>query len=342
LIGLLLLIIAAFAVGCSMSDKPEEPHEPENTPEIIIEPTPDPAENTQEQDPPDEPPDEPAATPTPEPEDIYNPTEDGFVTIPMEPEDIHRGTLLLVNNDHSFNIPDDIDLVNIVEEQRVNFRVHPDNQRLHRSIIEPLDDMMESFLSVMGMRSVSIRSAYRNHAAQQSVLNTYISRMGRREALRWVAVPGFSEHHTGLAFDFGIWANGMMNQFEGTGNSSWFRRNSHRYGFILRYPQGKEPITKVAPEPWHFRYVGLPHSTIMHQNSWTLEEYIELLRDYTFEEPMQQEIGDTLYEIYFVADTNIPIPFYSEFEISGNNVDGFIVTIVRLPYDPDVVIDVSI
>jgi len=133
-----------------------------------------------------------------------------------------------------------------------------------------------------------------------------------------------------------------MNQFDGTGNTSWFRRNSHRYGFILRYPRNKEEITQTIYEPWHFRFVGLPHSTIIHQNGWVLEEYIDLIREYTIDEPMQQQVGDTLYEIYFVTDINIPIPFYSNYEISGNNVDGFIVTIVREPYDPDVVIDVSI
>ena len=341
-IMLLLLMIAAFTVVYSLTEKADAPFEPDNTSDTIVEPTPDPTENPNVEDPPDEPLDTPGDEPTPEPEEIYNPTEDGFVTIQMEAADIHRGPLLLVNHNHSFRIPDDIDLVNIVEEKTVNFRVQPENQRLHRSIIEPLDEMMEAFLSVMGMRSVAIRSAYRNIGAQQTILNTYISRMGRREALRWVALPGHSEHHTGLAFDFGIWAGGIMNQFDGTGNTSWFRRNSYRYGFIHRYPRDKEEITKTAHEPWHFRYVGLPHARIMHQNNWALEEYIELLREYTFDEPMQQEIGDTLYEIYFVKGTDIPIPFYSEFEISGNNIDGFIVTIVRVPYDPDVVVESSV
>jgi D-alanyl-D-alanine carboxypeptidase len=202
--------------------------------------------------------------------------------------------------------------------------------------------MMEAFISATGNRSVAIISAFRSRENQERILNDYISRMGRREALRWAALPGHSEHHTGLAFDFGVMTGNNRSTFTGTGNTAWFRRNSYNYGFILRYQQHKTEITQTAYEPWHYRFVGLPHSVIMARNDWCLEEYIELLRNYTFEEPFTFELGDILYEIYFTTSTQVPLPINSEFEISGNNIDGFIVTVNRLEFDPDVIIDVSV
>ena len=77
----------------------------------------------------------------------------------------------------------------------------------------------------------------------------------------------------------------------------------------------------------------------MFENEWCLEEYIEKLRDYTMEEPFEFESGDTTYMIYFVEGTEVTIPLNSVFDISGNNIDGFIVTAVRLEYDPDEIDD---
>lgn len=101
------------------------------------------------------------------------------------------------------------------------------------------------------------------------------------------------------------------------------------YGFVERYPAGKEKITGIAHEPWHFRYVGFPHSAIMADMELALEEYVELIKNYTLEHPL-------LYkgtEIYYVPangkSTEIRLPEKSIYQISGNNVDGFVVTIWR-------------
>jgi len=80
---------------------------------------------------------------------------------------------------------------------------------------------------------------------------------------------------------------------------------------------------------------------MFHENL-ALEEYIDLIRDHTFNDPFLYEHDGILYEIYFVGDTEIPIPLNSDFDISGNNVDGFIVTVNRLEPNPSEVTDVSI
>jgi len=330
-------VIAAFTFVYLLSDTAAAPYQrvdpPENT--VIEEPEPE--------DIPEEPDDEPEDIPEEledEPEPVFE--EVGYVIIEMEEEEINQGYLLLVNHNHTFAIPNDLDLVRIVDARTTQFRVQPESSRLLRSIIEPLDEMMDDFITATGIRSVAIISAYRNYETQRSILNRYIAQMGSREARRWAADPGHSEHHTGLAFDFGIIVGNTRSTFTGTGNTSWLRRNAHRYGFILRYQQNKTHITQTNHEPWHFRYVGLPHSAVLHQKNWCLEEYIDNIRGYTFEEPLEFEYEDVLYEIYFVEGTTVRIPIDADYDISGNNIDGFIVTIVRMDLDPDVVIDIEV
>jgi len=206
----------------------------------------------------------------------------------------------------------------------------------------PLDEMMDTFITTTNVRNVAIISAFRTLENQQAILNSYINRMGRREALRWAALPGHSEHHTGLALDFGVMTGSTRVTFTGTGNTAWFRRNSHNYGFILRYQQSKTHITQTAEEPWHYRYVGVPHASIMFQENLCLEEYIDFLKEYSFEEPYEFTHNGTDYIIYFTTDTEIKLPLYCEYEISGNNVDGFIITAILLEHDPAKITDVSI
>jgi len=340
-IVLLLLVIAAFTLIYNLSETATAPYEPVETPDPVIIETPDKEEEpTPLEEPDDEPEDEPEIIRDDVPQ--YIPPEDDFITLHMDAADIHRGYLLLINHDHDFSIPDDLDLVNINDTKTTAFRVQHTDSRLARSIMEPLDRMMEDFITATNMRSVAIISAFRTLGNQESILNNYIRLMGRREALRWAALPGHSEHHTGLAFDFGVMHGNSRSTFTGTGNTAWFRRNSHEYGFIHRYQQGKSHITQTAHEPWHFRFVGLPHSTIMVLNNWCLEEYHEMIRDYTYDDPFEIEIDGITYAIFFALGTEVRIPLDSEFDISGNNVDGFIVTTTRIEYDPDEINDVSI
>ena len=86
-----------------------------------------------------------------------------------------------------------------------------------------------------------------------------------------VADPGTSEHHTGLAFDITV----PGTTFKGTDQANWLAEHCWEYGFIIRYQEDKQKITGYIAEPWHIRYVGLPHSTIMRDNDWALEEYLE-------------------------------------------------------------------
>ena len=96
------------------------------------------------------------------------------------------------------------------------------------------------------------------------------------EASRSVAIPGTSEHQLGLALDIlGSGYSSLNEGFADTKAGQWLAENCAKYGFILRYPKGKEDITGIIYEPWHFRYVGNPHALMISDEGLTLEEYLE-------------------------------------------------------------------
>ena len=118
-------------------------------------------------------------------------------------------------------------------------------------------------------------SGYRSIDYQREVMKYYIEKEGLKKARKRVALPGTSEHHTGLAIDVAIFENGKYLD-DVTGNElpiKFLHENAYKYGFILRYPAGKENITGYDYEPWHFRYVGKDLAEYLHENKLTLDEY---------------------------------------------------------------------
>lgn len=121
-------------------------------------------------------------------------------------------------------------------------------------------------------------STYRSYWSQNRIYENYIANYGQDPTDTFSAKPGFSEHQTGLAFDIGgadrsLWAE---ENFKYTQEAEWLKNNCTKYGFILRYPEGKEWITGYMHESWHFRYVGVDHSKNFKNSDLTLEEYLGL------------------------------------------------------------------
>ena len=118
-----------------------------------------------------------------------------------------------------------------------------------------------------------------------------------------------------------------------TKQNDWMVANSWQYGFVLRYPEDKTAATGVSFTPSHFRYVGAVHAAIMHQNNYSLEEYLNALKSYTLESGgLSYDDGTSSYMIYYVpADasgtTHVEMPKDTVYTVSGNNTDGFIFTL---------------
>src|SRR5699024_10914186 len=110
------------------------------------------------------------------------------------------------------------------------------------------------------------QSAYRSYQSQESLYNNAVNTSGKELADNDTARPGHSEHQTGLTIDVSSTKNGNMLTFVNTPSYDWMIENAHKYGLILRYPEGKENIHGFINEPWHYRYVGIEIATDMHDN----------------------------------------------------------------------------
>lgn len=122
---------------------------------------------------------------------------------------------------------------------------------------------------------IFVDSSYRTYQYQKKIFEDVVIKKGMKYALKFVAQPGASEHQTGLATDIIFRRNNKMieEQSENDPEIKWLFLNAHTYGFILRYPKGKEKITGFCFEPWHFRFVGKETAEKIFDTGLTLEEY---------------------------------------------------------------------
>lgn len=123
-------------------------------------------------------------------------------------------------------------------------------------------------------------SGFRSYELQKSLYNRYSDRDGREAADRYSARPGHSEHQSGLAIDL----NEITSSFKNTNEGRWVAANCYKYGFILRYPEGKEAQTGYMYEPWHIRYVGVDMATKIYNSGLCLEEYFGITSAYAVTE----------------------------------------------------------
>ncbi len=137
-------------------------------------------------------------------------------------------------------------------------------------------DQMAAEATLSGFKLTAF-STYRAFDYQTTLYERYVARDGKEAADTYSARPGYSEHQTGLAFDIGEvnfekhWASSSFGETEA---GKWVAANAHRFGFIMRYPEGKEPVTGYMHESWHYRYVGIDIATDIFKRKITLEEYL--------------------------------------------------------------------
>lgn len=121
--------------------------------------------------------------------------------------------------------------------------------------------------------NISINSAYRSYEEQEKLYDDYLKLYGKSYVNKYVAVPGYSEHQTGLALDL---ESLDCDIFKNSKEYRWIKNNAYKYGFILRYQEGKENITGYNAEEWHIRYVGRKAAEYIYKNNITFEEYYDL------------------------------------------------------------------
>lgn len=161
-------------------------------------------------------------------------------------------------------VPDDLEYIDI--------KYSYENKQLKKEAKENFEKLSSDALA-LGFRIVAT-SAYRPYDYQKDLYEYYVKEKGQDYADLCSARPGHSEHQTGLAIDV-EGSNRSYDDFEDAIEFNWMKENAHKYGFILRYPKGKERITGFKYEPWHYRYVGIEIATYIYEKNITLEEYIE-------------------------------------------------------------------
>lgn len=236
---------------------------------------------------------------------------------------IHNGLLILVNAEHPI-------------------------QHMERPALAPavpgsdilLDTraaaMLSGLISRIGAAGEIVPvSGWRSEAEQREIWDGSMRDSGEEFTRKYVALPGCSEHQTGLAIDLALRADNIdfiRPEFPYDGVCGRFRALAADYGFVERYQSGKEGVTGIAAEPWHFRYVGRPHARIMCEMGLCLEEYVEYLRAYPYPERLLEVRGEVYEaEVGFAgARDTLGLPD-APYQVSGNNVDGYIYTLWRKP-----------
>ncbi len=241
-------------------------------------------------------------------------------TFTVSDDEMRRGYLILVNADHEYDFgSEDIVLLYHNEEKSKSYGLLNASISVERSILPHLNALMDAYVADTGDERALVNSGYRDYEAQEKELSDRIEKDGEEEAYRYVAMPGHSEHHTGLGVDLGANAD-----------RDWMPNNCYRFGFIQRYRTDKIAITGISYEYWHYRYVGKPHAEIMLRENLCLEEYVELIRAYTYAHPFvyTTEAGEVYY-IYYTqcagsGTTEISKPKGAVVTVSGDNIGGFI------------------
>lgn len=173
------------------------------------------------------------------------------------------------------------------EDFSVELTALPGGMRVDSRVYGDLSAMLADCRSA-GLRPL-VCSAYRTREKQTALYNSKTARLraagysreeALREAGRWVAVPGTSEHQTGMAVDIVALSYQLLNRSqEDTAEQRWLTEHCWEYGFILRYPEEKCGITGIGYEPWHYRYVGREAASAMRERGLCLEEFLQTLQE---------------------------------------------------------------
>lgn len=267
------------------------------------------------------------------------PVVSGYTTIEISNDSLYTGSLILVNSQYAFRFPTStasrIPVYNeyVANDYHCNYFVDV-SVELESIATNRLLAMANALYTETGLNNLLLGTGYRSYETQQDLSTRYPAT---------AALPGYSEHHTGLGIDLQVRGDSSAvtyNLDDVNQNCqkiySWISTNAYKYGFVRRFAPDKDLITGIASDRWHYRYVGVPHAYYMTANNLCLEEYLAALENCTYEgNHLIIDVDGKSYEIYFVAAENgtattVPVPTDpSTYTVSGNNYSGFIVTITR-------------
>ena len=239
--------------------------------------------------------------------------------------DTYKGDLVLINSDHIYQFPeDDTELVTMFDHMDTNcYNVCDNVTSLDATALSHLDELMQGFIAQGNEADITVIGAYRTFEEQNDKFYSGLSGFA----------GGCTDYHSARTFDMGIFPKdgSSSGYYSSVGNYAWIDENAADFGFILRYPEGKESYTNERSRTYTYRYVGQPHAAYIKQHDLCLEEYLNTVKEYKTSNPLEITAGNELYSVYYVpanseGSTEVPVPTDKPYTISGDNAGGFVVT----------------
>ncbi len=280
--------------------------------------------------------------------DIHNqPEQNPNVTyVEKSADDIKVGDLLYIDSEFTYNFPSNLSgMINIYQYQKNSTNANAtqingcntyaltyDRIHLNSTTLDALNKMLMDYCQTLDLTNANANSASNIEIAWGGYSNSTLDEYADDINLG----KGFYDHALGTTFT--IKQNSpstVITESLLKSSYTWIYENAHKYGFIIRYPGDcKNHTGEDSSKRVHFRYVGIEHATYIYENSICLDEYLELLREaHGFNNPLTFTAGDKQYQVYYVKysgnPTQIPVLKDSNYSISGDNMNGFIVTVEK-------------
>lgn len=237
----------------------------------------------------------------------------GYTESTISSDKISQGNLILISDEHP--APENIqNMVNLSEYKNEYYYVASDEIRLNEDAAEALNFLMADYHESTGLNDFVVYGTTNTYSAPDSFCYGY-----------------FPERLSGNTVDFALLGiDDSYIAFDGLDEESWVVKNCTKYGYIVRYPEGKQEKTGEKYRPWHLRYVGRLHAAIMNDKNMCLEEYIEFLKGFNVDSPFVYNFENEAYELYSVKSegevTDARLPIAGGYEISGDNIDTYIIS----------------
>lgn len=240
--------------------------------------------------------------------------EPGYTSVSVSEEELSQGLLAVASAGNPSVPKSNQQLVNLSNYKNDCYSVDDESLVLDKNAADALNAMMQDYANATGLTDFLVYGTTNTSGEAGSV-----------------CPKAYPDCASGYTVDLALYGYLGMIGFDGYDEEGWIIENCHNYGFIVRYPAGKENATKEAFCPWHLRYVGEPHASAMKQYNMCLEEYVSFLSSSSLKQPFEYTSGTASYKTYMVPSTedvtNVQVPIGGNYDISGDGSGSYIITV---------------
>ncbi|WP_296779045.1 M15 family metallopeptidase [Ruminococcus sp.] len=240
----------------------------------------------------------------------------GLSEYELSKEDVSKGVLSIYTDSKAAKESDQEKMTDLSKAKNDFYTLCDEKVYLNEDAADALNSMMEDYANETALTDFIVYGTTETYTGDGSY-----------------CPKAFAESKAGYCVDLALNAGGYVLPYDGYDAEGWVVENCWKYGFIVRYPEGKREKTGNEYCPWHLRYVGDIHAAIMKQKSMCLEEYVDFLEQYTLEEPYSFSFNGIAYQIYSVTGSEdkltTRVPVAGNYELSGDNKNSFIITALK-------------